>query len=83
MINIHEIHRICVPQKKPTVRYGIVCTDCSIREYRSDFSPLFYHNLPAYYALKYAGIFDGGLGESHIHSVHKACLFVYSTIIEL
>ena len=38
-----------------------MCTDCSIREYRSDFSPLCWHNMPAYYALNYAGIFDGGL----------------------
>ena len=38
-----------------------MCTDCSIREYRYDFSPLCWHNVLAYYALNYAGIFDGGL----------------------
>ena len=44
-----------------------MCTDCSIREYRSDFSPLCWHNVPAYYALNYAGIFDGGLVCSCVH----------------
>ena len=38
-----------------------VCADCSIREYGSDFRPLCWHTIPAYYALNYAGIFDGGL----------------------
>ena len=38
-----------------------ICTDCSIREYRCDFSPLCWHNMPTNYALNYAGIFDGGL----------------------
>ena len=41
--------------------YVFVCIDCSIREYQSDFSPLCWHNMPACYALNYAGIFDGGL----------------------
>ena len=35
--------------------------DCSIREYRSDFSPLCWHSMPTYYALNYAGMFNGGL----------------------
>ena len=43
------------------VLFIFMCTDCAIREYRSDFSPLCWHNVPAYYALNYAGIFDGGL----------------------
>ena len=38
-----------------------ICTNCSIREYHSDFSPLCWHNMPTYYALNYAGIFDRGL----------------------
>ena len=38
-----------------------ICTICSIREYQFDFSPLYWHNIPAYYALNYAGIFDRGL----------------------
>ena len=40
-----------------------ICADCSIREYQSDCSPLCWHNniMFSYYALNYAGIFDGGL----------------------
>ena len=38
-------------------RYGIR-EDCCIREYRSDFSPLYWHSMPAHYALNYAGIFN-------------------------
>ena len=44
-----------------TVLFAFICADCSIREYRSNFSPLCWHNMPAYYALNYASIFDGGL----------------------
>ena len=44
-----------------TVQCIFICTDCSIREYRSDFSSLCWHCMPAYYALNYAGIFNGGL----------------------
>ena len=36
-------------------------TDCSIREYRSDFNLLCWHNVSANNALNYASIFDGGL----------------------
>ena len=49
-----------------------MCTDCSIREYRSDFSTLCWHNVPAYYALNYAGIFDGGLNV--INAYGTTCL---------
>ena len=38
-----------------------IFTDCSIREHRSDFSTLCWHNVPVYYALNYTGIFNGGL----------------------
>ena len=44
-----------------TVLIYFIWADCSIREHRSDFSPLCWHNVPTYYALNYAGIFDGGL----------------------
>ena len=53
-----------------------MCTDCSITEYRSYFSPLCWHNVPAYYALNYAGIFDGGLLQCHLNvmSMYKCHL---------
>ena len=44
-----------------TAQCIFISTDCSIREYRSDFSPLCWHNMHAYYALNYVGIFVGGL----------------------
>ena len=41
-----------------------ICTNCSIREYQSDFNPLCWHNMPTYYAFYYAGIIDGGQAAS-------------------
>ena len=42
-----------------------ICTNCSIKEDQSDFRPimqaLYWHNMPAFYALNYADIFGGGL----------------------
>ena len=38
-----------------------ICVNCSIREYQSDLSPLYWHNRFTYYALNSAGIFDRGL----------------------
>ena len=40
-----------------------LCTPiyCSVREYQFDFSPLCWHNIPAYYVSNYPGIFDEGL----------------------
>ena len=43
-----------------TVQCIFICT-CSIREHQSDFSPLCWHNILAYYAFNYADIFDGGV----------------------
>ena len=44
-----------------TVQMYFIYTDCSVRVYQSDFSPLYWHNMLIYYALNYAGIFDGCL----------------------
>ena len=44
-----------------TVQCILYAAGCSIREYRSYFSPLCWHNMPAYYALKYAEILNGSL----------------------
>ena len=46
-----------------------ICANCSIREYKSDFSPSCWHNMPAYYALNYAGIFDRGLIMSQAENI--------------
>ena len=55
-----SIRSVLNPLKLYNLLY-FISTDCSIREYLSDFSPLCCRNIPAYYALNYAGILDGGL----------------------
>ena len=41
-----------------------ICANYSTSKYQSDFSPLRWHNIPTYYALNYAGIFEGSLPQS-------------------
>ena len=40
--------------------------DLILAHYASSMLALYWHNVPAYYALNYAGIFDGGLAKGHV-----------------
>ena len=59
------------------VQCTFICANCSIGEYRSDFSPLCWHNMPTYYALNYAGIFDGGLMISPFLNIFIVNMFTW------
>ena len=51
-----------------------ICTDCSVREYRFDLLPIMlalcWHNISAYYALNYVGIFDGDLVIASLNLIY-------------
>ena len=44
-----------------SVQCIFICIEYSVREYQSDFSPLHWHNMPAYLYFYYAAIIDGAL----------------------
>ena len=65
-----------------------ICIEYSVGEYWSDFSPLHWHNMPAYLHFYYAAIIDGALTNTQylqygylVNSMHLGAIFTCRTFL--